>query len=496
MLHPGGLSMIAEVTRDEIFSLAAKDNDFFCRTFFPNTFRQPIPDFHRDIWTLLSDQAHRRVAVMVFRGGGKTTLLRTFLAKRIAYGITRVAMFVSETQDHARRSLRWLRKQIEFNPAFTSTYCLSPGKPWTDEICEINHELLGQTSVVMALGITGQIRGFNIDDYRPDLIIVDDPCNEENTATPEQRLKTSELFFGGLEHSLAPQTESPDAKIVLLQTPFHPEDLVSTCHKNPGWASRRYSCFNPDGSSVWPERFPTETLLNEKSIYMQLNQLSLWFREMECQLTNKEESVFRQEWLKYYDILPSDMVTFMGIDPVPPPTDSSVAKNLHRRDFECLAVVGRWKGNYFLLEYSANRGHTPEWTSSEFFRLLDKWHPRKVRVETTAYQSTLKWYLEQEMRSRGRYVQIDADDTKRKKLHLISQALSGIASSGSFYIRKEHRDFIEQFSTYPYSTHDDILNAVALAVNAAQGIHLDDSGDGIPWYKDIEPIGDDWRVAP
>ena len=483
-------------SKAEIYSLAAADPEFYCKTFFPDTFRMEVPEFHRDIWTLLSDRKYRRVAVMVFRGGGKTTLLRTFLSFRIAYGITRTAMFVSESQDHSKRSLRWLRKQVEHNRVWAQVYGLYPGRPWTDEICEVRHKILGHSVTIMALGITGQIRGFNVDDYRPDLIVADDPCSDESTATPAQRLKTSELFFGGLEHSLAPASESPDSKIVLLQTPFHPEDLVSVCHKSPGWASRKYGCFRADGSSTWPERFPAKALLGEKENAISMNQLSLWLREMECELTSPEESVFRPEWIKYYDIPPDQMVTFMAIDPVPPPSDLTVAKNLHRRDFECLAVVGRHKGEYYLLEYSTNRGHTPEWTAAEFFRLLDKWRPIRVRVETTAYQSTLKWFLEQKMKERGRYVQINYDDSKRKKLHVISQALSGPASNGMLFVKRDMKDFIEQFTLYPNVPHDDVLNAVALAINAAQGLYaLDEDTVAIPWLGPAE--GElAWRTAP
>lgn len=487
--------MQATIDRQEAFRLAAADSDFYCRTFFPQTFRQSIPEFHRDIWNLLSDPRHRKVAVMVFRGGGKTTLLRTFSSFRIAYGISRTIIFVGEAQDHSKRSLRWLRKQVDYNRTWRETFGLSPGKPWTDEICEIRHNVLGHSAVVLAVGITGQIRGFNLDDYRPDLIVIDDPCNEENTATAEQRKKTADLVFGALEHSLAPISESPEAKIVLLQTPLHQEDIVSVCHRDLSWASRRYSCFDNIGNSVWPERFPTEYLLREKENAIRMGQLHLWLREMECTLVSGENAAFRAEWLREYDVPPDGLVTFIGIDPVPPPTDNKIERRLHDRDYECLAVIGRRGGDYFLLEYSASRGHTPEWTVAEFFRLVEKWRPIKVRVETTAYQSTLKWLLERAMKDRGRYVQVDGDDTKRKKMHLITQALSGIASNGALYVRRDMYEFKEQFSTYPFCAHDDILNAVALAVNAAQSVPVVD-GEFIPVVGDpYIPLGE-WRTAP
>ena len=485
----------SEVSSSEVFKLAAASSDFYCQTFFPHTFRQESPAFHRDLWELLSDPRYRKVAVMVFRGGGKTTILRAFASFRIAYGISNTIVFVGEAQEHSRRSLRWLRRQVETNRRWAETYGLEPGKPWTDDICEIRHAILGKSCTIVAMGITGQIRGINIDDYRPDLIIIDDPCNEENTATPEQRKKTEDLVFGALEHNLAPRSECPEAKIIILQTPLHQDDIISLCHRDSSWASRRYGCFDSAGNSLWEARFPTLELLREKENAIRLGQLHLWLREMECSIVSGENAVFRADWLREYDLYPEGMVTFMGIDPVPPPTDSAIEKRLHDRDFECLAVVGRRGGEYYLLEYVASRGHTPEWTVAQFFRLLERWRPLRVRVETTAYQATLKWLLEQEMRRRGRYVVIDGDDTKRKKLHLITQALSGIAANGALYVRRDMYEFKEQFSTYPFCAHDDIINAVALAVNAGQNVPVLDGELVLDAPGGYIPL-DEWRTAP
>ena len=96
------------------------------------------------------------------------------------------------------------------------------------------------------------------------LIIVDDPSDEENTNSPESRKKISDLFFGSLEKSLAPRAESPDAKIVLLQTSLDTEDLINACHRDLQWATRKYSCFDSTGRSRWEAAFPTTELQASK----------------------------------------------------------------------------------------------------------------------------------------------------------------------------------------------------------------------------------------
>jgi hypothetical protein len=465
-------SNVAQIEHDELVELAALDSEFYCRIFFPNTFRNPSGLFHRDMWQLLESRAYRHVALEVFRGGAKTTTLRAYTAKRIAYGVSRTIAYVSEAQDHSKKSVIWLKKQIEHNKLWSETYGLAPGSKWTDEWIEVEHKTLGITISIVALGITGQTRGLNIDDFRPDLIVVDDPCDEENTASPEQRKKISDLFFGALEKSLAPATPNPDAKMVLLQTSLNQGDLINTCHADKQWATRKYGCFDSQGESRWPAVFPTEELRASKQAHIDRNQLLLWLREMECCTVGGEAAYFRADWLQYYDTLPENCVVYLGVDPVPPPSDKAVDKGLAGNDYECIFALAVAPGPfYYVLEYEESRGHTPEWTISKFFYLLDKYRPLKARVEQVAYQRVLKWLLEQEMRKRGRFIQID-ETPKRPKAIRINQAYSGIASQRRLFVKRHMHSFISQFCAYPFVNEDGVIDAGAMAIECAQGVGL------------------------
>lgn len=461
-----------ELTPKELLLLAAEDSEFYSRYWFPKTVRQASPGFHKAMWEALEDPEARYVAEMIFRGGAKTTVARIFTSKRIAYAISRTILYVSETQDHAKRSVRWIKRQVMYNKPWAEFYRLRLGEKKTDEWLEIYHGIDEVPITILAVGITGQTRGINIDDFRPDLIVVDDPCNEENTATVEARKKTSDLFFGSLAKSLAPPTEAMDAKMLLLQTVLNGADLISTCMKDEQWRSLVFPCFKDDGTSQWEERFPTEFLLQEKQAHINRNQLPLWLREMECRIVSEATAAFRGSWLKDYEdgMLPENMVTFLFIDPVPPPSDRQLNMGLKGKDWEVLAVVGYHRGKYYLCEYRMNRGHEPDWTVAQFWELVDRWRPRRAQVESINYQRTLKWILEQSMKQRGRYVQLtDPETDRRKKSYRIIDALTGVCSSGEFYInRKKHSEFVEQFESYPDVEHDDVIEAVAEATRMAQ----------------------------
>lgn len=468
-----GEKQLQGISIKEAIELGAEDNDFYSRVFFPRTAPKALPEFHQDIWKHL-ESGRRYISMEVFRDGAKTSIFRLFASKRIAYGISRTIMIVGKGQDHAIRSIRWLKGQVENNHRWAQTFGIEKGKKWSDDWIEIKNNYVkdeygnGISINVVAYGMTGQIRGVNIDDYRPDLIIVDDPCDEENTATKEQRKKMNDLFFGALLNCLVPRQDNPTAMMALLQTGLHPEDLVHVCAKDKMWEHIQYSVFNSDGTSRWPTRWTTEELEMEKNGYIARNQLSLWLKEKECRLVSDETSMFRGEWLKYYDIAPDGMTVVMAIDPVPPPTDREIVKDLEKNDYEVLIVMGKKQGEVFLLDYMMERGHDPGWTTHAFFQLCDRWKPMKVVVSAVNYEKTLKWILEQEMKKRKQYYAVKLLDSKAKKLHRISNAFGQVAVEKNMYVQSSHSDFISQFGTYPRCAHDDVIDAASVAMQELQ----------------------------
>lgn len=464
------------ITMAEAVELGAVDSVFFSHYFFPKTARQGTPGFHRKMWEKL-DSADRKVAFMVFRGGAKTTLLRLYTAKRVGYQISRTILYVGKSQDHARRSISWIMRQVEFNPAFRDAFTLRPGTPWTSEACQI---LAGpsQTPItLLALGITGSTRGINVEDYRPDLIVVDDPSDEENTATSEQRTKTEDYILGSLYNSLAPTSEAPLAKIAFLQTLLHPEDPISACVKDKTWATEVFPILE-NGQSAWPERWTTEELEAEKQAYIDRGKLYLWMREMECKIIGSGELAFpsAHQQIKYYEIAPSvgAMSVAMSVDPVPPPSERELEKGLKGKDEETWTAVGLWRDRttgekrVYVLEQRANKGHTPDWSIATFLSMKARWLPMILKAESVNYQRTLAWLLDKAMRAHGQFMRIDAYiPERRKKSYRIIDTIGDALAQGLLYFHPSQQELISQIVNYPSVAHDDRIEGLAVAVAAA-----------------------------
>jgi phage terminase large subunit-like protein len=481
-------------TLAELVSLCAVDDRLFCKTFFPLTFRDEFPSYSDRIDDALAS-CNRYINLQIFRGGAKTTKCRAYAARRIAYGQSRTIMIITAAQDKAEKTVRWLKKAVTRNRFFASTFQLRPGRKWAENEIEVIHDLYHHTVAVVAFGIHGSVRGVNIDDYRPDLILVDDVVDEENSATVLQRDKIENLILGAVKNTLAPASECPDAKLVLLQTPLNAEDVSMKAAKDPQYLTIRQPCWTADTEnlplemrrSVWEKRFPSKDLIKDKIGHIARNKASIFSREMEVKIVTAETAAFKREWLRYYDpdTMPSinKMHTVLAIDPVPPPSPNEVAKDLHTKNYEVLACVGHYKGDYYLLEYQCNRGHDPSWTVKTMFDLARKWKVKEIVVETFAYQKTLAWLLNAAMQTQRFYIPLTENRDKRSKFDKISDAFSQVCPFGNLYILPSMADFISQFTDYPSVVFDDILDAIAQAITRLKEIQIADSSEG---YDDPE----------
>lgn len=475
---------------DELVKLSAVDNDLFCSTFFPKAARQRSAPFHKDIWYHLEDPSKRFLNLVCFRDSAKTTLLRMFTGKRVAYNTSKTILYVGSSEAHAVRSVQWLRSRIEEKMAkdgsmqkelFAQVFDLKQGKKWTDDELEIFHGVDAQPIWVKGVGITGNIRGINFDDYRPDLIILDDILTDENGATKEQRDKITDLVTGALKNSLSPATESPNAKLVMLNTPQHQEDVVAKASKDSEWFTARYSCWTkatenlPDDQqmSAWEDRHPTPVRRAEKASAIKANRLSSFIKEKEVRVVTKENALFLPEWLRFYDVAPAFGQTVLFIDPTPPPKEGASGKQIARLDYEVVGCMRRHAGNFYLLDIEGIQGTNPDWTIAKFFEMRFKWRPYKAIVEGVAYQRTLKWILENEMRRRNSWITVETFDDIRSKPVRIQTLLHGPASNGRLFVKPEHVQFIEQFTTFPSCDHDDFLDGASMGVAGLTSSYVD-----------------------
>ena len=488
----------------EAILLSATNLPFYGRTFFPNTLRQASPEFHYTISDELMRPEQRRVAVAVFRDGAKTTLTRLYISNRIAFRISHTILVVSASQAHSIHTVRWIKNQIQKNTLWATTFGLSKGAKWSDEWIEIKREYLDPKTgkkthdvcSVLALGITGQVRGYNLDDRRPDLIVCDDTGTDEAAASVSQSEKLETLTYGALFNSLAPESENPNAKIVVLDTPKSRHDLITSCKYDKDWRYLEFGIFDENGNSRWEARWPTAKMREEKESHIQKGKLHLWLREKECVVANAESVFFSEENLQYWETIPKNAAYLISIDPA-----SSDAKTAD----DCAVVLTAFHGNkVYVVDYKAAQGQNPDHVRDAVLQYARQYRVLGLAVETVSYQRILKWYLEKEMTRFRCHIPVFGVQDSRKKADRILQAVGTVAGRRQLFVHKSQDKLIQQYCDFPPVSkleHDDVIDAVAMAIlfMESQGFGMAENDEDVPgaeYYDDDSYKAINFRGAP
>lgn len=464
---------ISSISRDDAIEMGAVSGMFFNRFFLPKTFSLIPAPSHYAITKFLDDPVPQFKALKLPRDFAKTTFCRAKALKKVCYGLTRTGLFTSDAKPHAKKSVRWLSRNIKFNKLIRQIFGLEIGMPDSGDELEILNRELGTRSYFQAQGMTGQLRGLNEDDNRPDFELCDDPCNEENTGTREQIEKLSNLFFGSLVNSLAARSIVPTSELLLAQTPLASGDLIDLACRDSSFSSMALSVFDEGGESNWPAKWSTKLLISQKQGYIDRNQLHIWLREKECRISDPALTAFDPEWISIYESnerdLPDGMVFFLCVDPVPPPKDDrAVNKMLYKGDWEVWLVMGvSPNGDYWFCDGDRNRGHKPDWSMHTFERLMRQWNPLAVGVETTIYQRVLAYNIRQKMQEMRRYARVHEIEDKRKKYNKIIDNFTGPASARKIHIHRKLQHLIEQFQEYPQTTKDDDIDCGSICIQTA-----------------------------
>lgn len=505
-----------QLATSEIIELASQDLLFYGQHYFPKTARQASPQFHVEIAQVLDSNIYEKIAAKVFRGGAKTSLARLLISKRIAYAISRTILIVSETAEHSYETVKWIKRAVERKDHWSRDFGLVAGNEyenpetkerftWRDDklqiVCTSVLDVNGRPVIitVVGTGIFGQSRGLNIEDYRPDFILLDDIQDEDNAKTVEQRQKVNERVYGAISNTLAPKSEAPTACILMLQTPLHPQDTIEMAKKDKTWKYLEYSVFDSYGQSRWPERWSTEELLAKKAGFIARNQLSLWLREWEVRVTSNELAYFISTWLtnNFYTVFPDNLVFYMGVDPTPPPkhTEQKSSEALSKLDNAAIVVIGVGKGHVYVAEVYKTKSPQPNELINKILELAGRWNVRGIGFESLLFARTTKFYLEQEMFKRKSYYRVEPIEDRRTKSVRIRDGLTDLAFGGKLHVREDQTDLIAEFFSYPDTEHDDILDALTIALMCRNPADIIEGEYEVISDEDSHLL-DNWRGCP
>lgn len=248
---------------------ARLDLCYFLETYFPDsTGLSPFSDDHHRVIERLQRSILEggRFCNAVYRGFAKTTISENASLWATFYGHRRFVLIVGINQGASKANIESIRTEIEENDLLLEDFpevcfpvraldkkpqrCASQtcGGAHTDSVIRTDTLVLpsiagslASSAIIMAKPY-GKARGVKFKrksdgrNARPELIIIDDPQDEESAATTAQVEKNLRILTKGILPSGSHQTR---VSVVVNATVIQKGDLVEKLLANPAWQGER-----------------------------------------------------------------------------------------------------------------------------------------------------------------------------------------------------------------------------------------------------------------
>lgn len=311
----------AVASQAEIREKLRTDGEFFIEFFLADELTSPVPFFHSgEIWPLLTNTAMQRVLLAIPRDHAKTTLSKLAVVWYFLFTNHRFCVYLSNTNTIAKNACKDIMGYFN-SPNFIATYgkIKMVKESETDSLWRFDIPMPDgriKHCILRAVGAGQQMRGINIDNQRPDIAVVDDVEDNENTDSENLQKKLDKWIFGPFLKALARQK-----KIIWLGNMLQKTSLLARLSVRPNWNPVVFGALVKDAATgllvpLWPERWPIDELVEDFQEYQELGLVETWMCEM-MNMPGHGVDGFTQEQLYYLPAPAPDEIaaTWLVLDP-------------------------------------------------------------------------------------------------------------------------------------------------------------------------------------
>ena len=375
--------------RSEFADALKSSLDLLAGTAMPDTCTLLFPPTYQVMWRLVTEAVNKskgfdRIYLGIPRGFCKTTFLRILVLYIVLYTERNFPLLLNRTGDKAEDSLLSIATMLD-NQNIVNTFGNWRNNITKDTLSSKQFTFRGRKQVLGALGITGSIRGLNVLDRRPDVMIYDDIQDWDNAESP---ILSDELLthFTGTVMKAASKFRCTHIFVGNVY-PF-PGSILKKLKANPTWTGIIAGGLLADGESFWPEMQSTEQLIEEYRNDESLGKGAIFLAE----ILNDDTALAKS-----------------GVDTtLVPVVNEDIFKEPHQGGFLVIDPSGRKKRSnnteigafvmYDGVPYFIERSYgvmSPKTTITNAIELASKHGIGLICVEAVAYQETLLFWFEE-----------------------------------------------------------------------------------------------------
>lgn len=377
----------ASATQAEIREQLKDDGEFFIEFFLADELSSPVPFFHYgEIWPLLTNTALQRVLLAIPRDHAKTTLAKLAVVWYFLFTNHRFCVYLSNTNTIAKNACKDIMgyfNSTNFINTFGKVKMIKESETdslWIFELAMSDGRV--KKCILRAVGAGQQMRGINIDNQRPDIAVVDDVEDNENTDSPTLQAKLDKWIFGPFLKALARRK-----KIVWLGNMLQRTSLLARLSIRENWNPVVFGALVKDTETgelrpLWPARWQLAELIEDFREYQEMGLIETWMCEM-MNMPGHGRDGFTQDQITYLPIPGHDQIlaAWLVLDPAfgenPSNDDSSITVHVLPIDGPARVVAhstGKMKEHEIF---------------EEMFRLGLEWNAWVWGIEAVAAQRVL-----------------------------------------------------------------------------------------------------------
>jgi hypothetical protein len=291
----------ASYNREEVINAARSNLNMLAGLAMPTIFRYWFPPVLLAAWSLLVqsvDKLHdfTRIALGIPRGHGKTTLIKLFIVYCILFTNRKFILVISSTATLAENIVADVVDMLNESNLIRLFGDWKLG-------AEVQRQDLkkfgfrGRNIILAAIGAEGSLRGLNLKNERPDVMIFDDIQTKECAESIVQSDSLKRWMIG-----TAMKAKSPHGCLYIFCGNMYPEpaSILKQLKSNPTWIKFISGAILADGSALWPELHPIQNLVAELDADIQMGHPEIFFSEVlndtEAGINTKVDLSLLKEW--------------------------------------------------------------------------------------------------------------------------------------------------------------------------------------------------------